>query len=357
MEKAAIAHWAFGRVFPSLWFRNQCFGRTIRIGQDQFGQERLPIAEIVPVGGLKRGVSTPPALIKLRHPAVLARLDQRSDVEGLIEQGLVVLGHAGIQVVLRDSLSIEQNVINTSSGHIEPSLFRLPFRLKLPTKQHRSDLFRREDASLTAHGRIGNRRQGMSRTAVVLHTHLGEACGFSLRHLIPHIPQDRESNVVTTGPHGVQQQITHLHAIDREGRAPRVGGNLHGMRLLTVRLVDQRARHTDTLERLISPVLLRVTHTIHMQGGTVRIGQLYLYKRLIFLILLPQDILVRIHQTGIVRSIDQGCFPLHLHLIADAEHRLIGTVERHGRLITSNPASTRPSGSFVRSLHQASLEP
>ena len=129
------------------------------------------------------------------------------------------------------------------------------------------------------------------------------------------------------------------------------------MRLLAICLIDQRARHTHALQRLISPIFLRITHPIDMQHGAIAIRQFYLYIGLIFLVLLSQNVLVRIHQTRIVRSEDQRSALLHLHFVADAENRLIRTEERHRLCVTPNPTSTRPSGCLVGSLHQTGLEP
>ena len=129
------------------------------------------------------------------------------------------------------------------------------------------------------------------------------------------------------------------------------------MRLLAICLIDQRARHTHALQRLISSVFLRITHPIDMQHGAIAIRQLYLNIGLIFLVLLSQNVLVRIHQTRIVRSEDQRSALLHLHFVANSENGLIRTVERHRLCVTPNPTSTRPSGCLVGSLHQAGLEP
>ena len=265
--------------------------------------------------------------------------------------------HAGIEVILRQPLSVEVDVVDASGRHVEASLRWLPFGLERFAQEHCARLRQGNKRAFATDLRIRQRCQDVVWRAIVLNVYIREASRLALWHLVAQVAYDGEGNVVATVAHRVEQHIAHVHAIYGKGRLTRVGGNLDGMWQPLVILIDQRARHTQALQRLVGPVLQCVAHSVDMQRSTVAIGQLHLDIRLILGVMLSKDVLVRIHQARVVGPEKQRGFAVHLHVVANAKHIQVSTIEGHGRGIASDPACASPSRGLVGGGHQARLKP
>ena len=339
LKETAIHHRSLVEILPCVRRSDHRLLLSILVRHYQLGQQRLTVAEEVPVFSGISGTSAPPAFGQHRTQCILPSLYQLRHVVHLIQVCFIILCHARIEIILSYPLPVEIHLINTAGSDIQPCFPDFIRNGRKFRTQHRHGIAARvlhipfpppfQSGRIQCHG-----SQSVFRTPEITDIRLHTREGLYILQGKAHLTHYGKGYEIASLPQGIHIHFPQLHVSFFQGRETQVGIQRESMRLILVPGIQHVIRYQKRFQRYGRLVIGLITRTIKMYPCVStsfqrRQVELHLDVRSILPIGKMIQVLVRIHQPLVIRSIHKGYLTgygllLHLERKIQAEHRQIG---------------------------------
>ena len=329
----------------------------------------------------------------------------------------VVLGQPGIIVVVAHTLAVQENLVNAARSDVEAGGFdglgsleggtqhRSRVTARIPDQKKALAATRQEIAPIS-YGEPGLGRDGIDsvigagqvlmeqdvvREAVVADRHIAKRGILAWPHREPHIAEHSERNVIAARAHGIQvhgigpaaspSEATPACAgrgwcggagergipVDGNRNLAKSAAELDEVLRILIGAVDHLGRDVECPQRPGGVVRILVSGAVDVKPGlpvrcAVHTGDIEfeLDITLIFAVLDLIDVLVLVHQPGVVGAIHEaraGAAWCDRQRIPDIENRQVRRIEHQILIPSADPFRAAPRARVGSGIHQSCLEP